>query len=298
MTTTLPARDEHITLSGQRFHYLDWGAMDAPVLVLLHAYTSHARSWDTVARALTDRFRVLALDLRGFGESAWATDYHELRFVGDLAQFVDALGLTAVSIVGFSMSVSTAISYALLFPDRVQRLVLLEGFTDGDEQGDEPWFRNMRAHLGRLRTLPETFASIAEAVEAFRPLAPRAAAAELISWLRGGLQQRADGRWGWRSDPVLRGPGELGRLNAPQATQDQRLAGVACPVLLLAGAESWMVEPTRRAAQHARQTRLVTVPQAGHWAPLENPTGVVAAVRGFLLGDPDPDEAELAYAEF
>jgi pimeloyl-ACP methyl ester carboxylesterase len=59
-----------------------------------------------------------------------------------------------------------------------------------------------------------------------------------------------------------------------------------------------MVEPTRRAAQCHRHARLVTVPRAGHWVPLDNPAGFVEAVRGFLVGDPDPDEAELAYAEF
>src|SRR5919107_1571401 len=99
MDTEPTVRDEMIVLDGLRFHYRDWGDPAAPAVVLLHAYTSHARSWDTVARGLADRFRVLALDTRGFGESDWAADYHELHIVGDLAAFIDALGLPAVSIV-------------------------------------------------------------------------------------------------------------------------------------------------------------------------------------------------------
>ena len=51
MDTELRVRDESITLDGLHFHYRDWGNPDATPLVLLHAYTSHARSWDTVARA-------------------------------------------------------------------------------------------------------------------------------------------------------------------------------------------------------------------------------------------------------
>ncbi|HYI24576.1 MAG TPA: alpha/beta fold hydrolase, partial [Thermomicrobiales bacterium] len=87
MDAGTPVRDETIHLDGVRFHYRDWGDPAAPPVVLLHAYLQHARTWDTVARALADRFRVLALDQRGHGKSAWAADYHELRLVGDLAGF-------------------------------------------------------------------------------------------------------------------------------------------------------------------------------------------------------------------
>jgi pimeloyl-ACP methyl ester carboxylesterase len=63
-------RDETITLDGLRLHYRDWGDPDAPPVVLLHAYLQYARTWDTVACGLANGFRVLALDHRGFGESA------------------------------------------------------------------------------------------------------------------------------------------------------------------------------------------------------------------------------------
>ena len=70
MDTEPMVRDETVTLDGLRFHYCDWENPSAPTVLLLHAYTSHARSWDTVARDLAGRFGVLALDLRGHGESA------------------------------------------------------------------------------------------------------------------------------------------------------------------------------------------------------------------------------------
>jgi esterase len=282
MVTEPLVRDETVRLDGLRFHYRDWGDPDAPPVVLLHAYLQHARTWDTVARGLADRFRVLALDHRGFGESEWASDYHELRLVADLGGFVDALGLGTFSAVGFSMSVSTAVSYALLYPDRVPRLVLFEGFSEGDEQGDTPWIQSMRDHLRHLRSLPATFASLEEAVAAFRPLAPSAAEEELRHWIRGGLVQRLDGCWGWRLDPALRGPAKLARLNAPQPVLRARLAQVTCPMLLLAGAESWLVEPMKRMARLNPRARTVIVPQAGHWVPLDNPSGFLEAVRGFL----------------
>ena len=69
MSTEPPVHDQTVSLNGLRFHYHEWGDPAAPPLVLLHAYTSHARSWDTLARSLADRFRVLAVDLRQAGQS-------------------------------------------------------------------------------------------------------------------------------------------------------------------------------------------------------------------------------------
>lgn len=62
----------------------------------------------------------MPLDQRGHGESAHAADYHELRLVGDLAGFADALGLERFSAVGFSVGGNAAASYAALYPDRVE----------------------------------------------------------------------------------------------------------------------------------------------------------------------------------
>ena len=282
MTTEPLVRDETIILDGLRFHYRDWGDPDAPPLVLLHAYLQHARTWDTVARGLADRFRVLALDHRGFGDSEHATDYHELRLVADLAGFVDALGLGAFSAIGFSLSVNVAVSYAALYPERVDRLVLLEGFADPDELGDEPWISVMHDQMGRLLALPASFASVEEAVAAFRPLAPYAADAEVRHWLEGGLKREPDGRWTWRYDPAFRIPGPPERLKAVQPLVDARFARVACPVLLLAGADSWLVAPMHRMARHNPRARTVVVPQSGHWVPLDNPDGFLEVVGRFL----------------
>jgi pimeloyl-ACP methyl ester carboxylesterase len=62
----------------------------------------------------------------------------------------------------------------------------------------------------------------------------------------------------------------------------RRLVEVNCPILLLAGEESWMVEPTAQMAALNPRARVATVPRAGHWVPLDNPSGFLDAVRGFL----------------
>ena len=232
---------------------------------------------------------MLALDQRGFGESDWAADYHELRLVADLAGFIETLGLATVSLVGFSIGGSAAISYAQLYPDRVERLVAFECFTDPDVSQEEPYRHALLAHLNLLRSLPETFETPEEAVATFRPLAPYAMEDELRHWMLGGLKQGAEGNWAWRYDPILRTPASTpNRLNASPDVLAKRLAGVSSPTLLLAGAESWMVEPTERMVTLNPQARMITIPQAGHWVPLDNPGGFLEAVSGFLTGTSDP----------
>src|SRR5271169_4546700 len=99
--------DELIEMRGLRFHFRDWPSrrLNAPSLVLLHGFTGHARSWDPFAEAMTDRYRVLALDQRGHGETGWAAAdrYGTDDMANDLESFVRALGLRDVTLMGLSM---------------------------------------------------------------------------------------------------------------------------------------------------------------------------------------------------
>src|SRR5438067_11391258 len=101
-TSMRPVRDETLMLNGLRFHYRGWGSPEAPPLVLLHGFTGNARHWDTLARAMADRCRVLALDQRGHGETDWAPDgdYMADRVHEDFAAFVEAVELERFGNVG------------------------------------------------------------------------------------------------------------------------------------------------------------------------------------------------------
>jgi pimeloyl-ACP methyl ester carboxylesterase len=280
MASEPAVRDETIALNGLRFHYRDWGDPQAAPLLLLHGYTSHARSWDTMARCMADRFRVLALDQRGHGETEHAADYDEQRLVEDLAVFVDALGLGPFSGVGFSIGGFAAASYAVLHPERVTRLVLSECFArETSAEAAE--------HISALRALPTAYDgpadhAAARAAEAFRPLAPHAAEDELQRWMAGGLVKGPDGRWGWRYEPVLRVAGAPGRLNPTPEVFAERLAHVTCPMLFVVGAESFARDGAEAMASLNPRARLVVLHETGHWVPLDNPDGFLEIVRPFL----------------
>src|SRR2546430_9177104 len=83
--------DRSMTVQGQRFHLTDWGSADAPTVLFLHGFTGHARTWDHEAAALAGRFRIIALDQRGHGDSDPAPDgdYTLTALTGDIAAVVD-----------------------------------------------------------------------------------------------------------------------------------------------------------------------------------------------------------------
>src|SRR5258705_175078 len=104
--------DRFITLHGRRYHYTEWGEPAAPPLVMLHGITTHARTWDDEARLLAARYRVLALDQRGHGDSDPPpdADYSDAALLSDLEAFVEALGLGRITLVALSLGGRVAIN--------------------------------------------------------------------------------------------------------------------------------------------------------------------------------------------
>src|SRR5262245_10771375 len=94
MTTLLQPTSAYPTVNGLSVHYLAWGNAGAPPMVCVHGYTSSAQAFNALARRLQTRFSIVAPDVRGHGESAWAPDgaYQYGDQASDLAALVDRLG--------------------------------------------------------------------------------------------------------------------------------------------------------------------------------------------------------------
>ncbi|MET8582193.1 alpha/beta fold hydrolase [Streptomyces collinus] len=113
-----------VDVRGIRLAYQVWGSPDAPPLVLVHALGENATDWEQVVPALARSRRVYALDLRGHGRSDWPGDYSLELMQADVLQFLDALGLGHVDLIGHSMGGIVAYLLAQDHPQRVRRLVL------------------------------------------------------------------------------------------------------------------------------------------------------------------------------
>ena len=101
----------------------EWGDERLPALVCLHGVTSHGRHFEELAKRLSDRFHVVALDLRGHGGSPWEPPWNLEQHVADV---LDAAPPGAAAWLGHSFGGRIAYETAAAAPDRVERLVLLD----------------------------------------------------------------------------------------------------------------------------------------------------------------------------
>ena len=121
-----PHKSGFVTANGIKMHYLDWGG-SGDVLLLLAGLGSNAHIFDDFAPKFTDRFRVIALTRRGFGESDKPqTGYDAATRVEDIRQFLDAMNIKQASLIGHSMAGDEMTLFASLHPKRVKRLVYLD----------------------------------------------------------------------------------------------------------------------------------------------------------------------------
>jgi pimeloyl-ACP methyl ester carboxylesterase len=282
---------------GLRLNVCEWGAPAAPPLVLLHGLRDHARSWDLIASALAERYRVLAPDLRGHGDSEHARGgfYPTEGYVFDLAELVEQQRLAPFDFIGHSLGGNIGLRYAGLYPDRVSRLVAIEGLSHSPalvaKERAKPIEQRLRDWIERQRDIaskpPRRYASLEEATARVAAQHPRFAPNWVAHLTRHGVRTQADGTVSFKFDPALRAfpPVEL----APE--DGWRLWSlVECPTLLIYGAQSWASNPVvdGRAA-HFRDAEVVTLEGAGHWAHHDQRELFLAAV-GRFLGDGQADE--------
>lgn len=270
--------DRTITLHGSNFHYTERGEPSAPALLMLHGVSGHARTWDEEGEALASRFRVIALDQRGHGDSDPSPDrdYSVASMSGDLAAFVDALGLTTFAVVALSMGGRVSIQYAGTHPGRVSRLCVID---IGPEIAPEG-----RLRVGRMMaTAPERFNTADEAVAYVRAGNPRYTEALLRHRVSHGLRPLPDGGFTWKYDRGLRELVRGGRWSDPIDLWPAWRT-ITGPTLLVRGAESDILSAdiAKTMVEALPTARYVEVAGAGHTVPGDQPEAFVKLLREFL----------------
>jgi pimeloyl-ACP methyl ester carboxylesterase len=266
-----------LEIGGLNFHYTDWGG-DGPPLVMLHGLSGHARTWDHTAAALSDRYRVLALDQRGHGDSDWAPQYGFTPMAADLLGFLDATGLDEVTLMGLSMGGLVSFVFAAAHPERVRRLIILDIGPEIAPAGA----RNVAAAMAAQ----DVFGSEDEAVAQARAANPRPTDAALRHRVHHSLRAQPDGTFTFKMDKALRE--QRGAIF--DHTADQLWAAwrsVSAPVLLVRGADSEVLaaETAQRMVAENSRVCLVTVPDCGHSITLDNPEGLLVVLEPWLAAE-------------
>lgn len=122
---------------GMNLHWLDEGDGD-DTLVLIHGWSNTLHVWDDQIRRLSSTYRVIAVDLPGFGKSRNITGTHTMASFGrDVADVIRFLGLSRVILVGFSMGGPVSIETAKQIPDKVNGIVLVDVLQNPEMQYSE-----------------------------------------------------------------------------------------------------------------------------------------------------------------
>jgi pimeloyl-ACP methyl ester carboxylesterase len=273
-----------------RLHYVDWGNAGAPALILVHGGQDHCRNWDWVAADLRRDWRVIAPDLRGHGDSAFSPsgDYSMNAYVYDLAQLIHQLGQGPVTIIAHSLGGAIALRYAGVFPQTVRALVAIEGLGPSPamlaERAHHPiaeriadWVSRERALAGRL---PRRYASIEDALARMQAENKHLTAEQARYLTVHGVSRNEDGTYGWKFDNYVRGhsPADIS-----QDEVHELWANIACPTLLMKGAESWASDPVKDGrAGHFKNAKVKVFEGAGHWVHHDKLDEFLAETRAFI----------------
>jgi len=272
-----PTPSQFIQVAGVRLHIRDTGPRDGPAVLLIHGFGSSLHTWEAWAPLLENRFRLVALDLPGFGLTGPdpTGDYSDERSVAVFVALLDRLGIGQAAVVGSSMGGRIAWRFAAAEPARVSKLVLMapDGFARfGREYGRTPerlpWL---------MRLLPYT---------APKPLLERTMRNAYA--VPGTLTDAVVERY----HAMLLAPGVrraiLDRVLQTRLLQPEPiLATIRAPVLLLWGERDGAV-PASHAADYERvlpDARTIILPGIGHVPMEEAPEASARALRAFLDGE-------------
>jgi pimeloyl-ACP methyl ester carboxylesterase len=235
-------------------------------VILVHAFPFDGRMWQDTAKCLAGKCRVIAPDMRGFGESALGKGQPSIAdMADDLAALMDELGVAKATVGGMSMGGYVALAFAARHSDRLEGLILADTRAAADSDA---------ARAGRSDAL-----RLVEN-QGVEPYLERQLGALLSPSASEDIRNRVRTLGRQQSEGVCAG------IRALRDRPDRRaeLPSIVCPTLLIVGTEDKISSPTEMAeiARAISASRLTEIAGAGHLSNLEKPSEFVAAIANFI----------------
>jgi 3-oxoadipate enol-lactonase len=255
--------------------YDDHG-MGLPV-IFLHAFPLNRHMWDGEIQALLadQRYRIVALDWRGFGESEISSSSVKPvistmdMFADDVAGLMDKLGIQQAVLCGISMGGYAAFAFARQYPERLRALIL----ADTRPSDDTPEVRANRENMAQLAE--------SQGTDAIADLQlPR-----LISDYTRQHHPQVETRVRQLIDTAApQGIAAASHGMALRANLTTLLPQISCPTLVIVGEQDVFTPPqiTKEYAAQIPGAQYITIPHAGHLSNMEQPDVFIRALRGFL----------------
>lgn len=302
-------RSEFVPIRGQRYHVHHWGSMSATSsnlapLVLVHGWMDVGASYQFMVDALSDAFAnnrlIIAPDWRGFGQTTSASDNGQVDnfwfpdYLADLDFLLDhyAPG-QAVDLVGHSMGGNVAMTYAGVRPERIRKLVNLEGFgLPASQPSQAPgryakWMDDLKSlHRGDLAL--KAYDSVAGVANRLMKTNPRLSP-DKANWLAGHwARPDAEGKWTIMGEPAHKiTSAQLYRVDEMQAVYQKIIA----PLLVVEASgnsmSTWWQGKYTLPEFHDRlkavpQARIEVIQDAGHMLHHDQPEQLAALIQDFL----------------
>jgi pimeloyl-ACP methyl ester carboxylesterase len=259
-----------------RLHYLEWHPGGEQTLILVHGNSANVWWWEPLAALMPPRFRILALDQRGHGDSDWVRPpaYSPADYAHDLARFVEACGGGQPVVVGHSMGGLSVLAFADRYPNRARAAVAIDVAVTSSRGRDR--------FLRRLRALPTvSYPDLETARARFRLMPSEGAIAEEVvaAIAEKSLSRTEQGRFTLKFDrESFFGSDGIDALSV--------VRGVRIPLLLVRGELSRIMtaEGAQRALEANSRARLEVIAGAHHHLPLERPDALAGMIARFVEG--------------
>jgi esterase len=263
---------------GLRIHYLDWGTSGKQPLILLHGIARTAHNFDHLAPHFADRYHVLAVDLRGHGDSEWSRDgaYFVEDYVSDVEALIAELGLRNLLLWGNSTGGRVAQMIAGRHPELVSAVVV-------EDVGPERPQTISNRRATRMSQEENGWGSVDELFANVKSDSPRTADPISRAFAEHGSRRRPDGRIVWKRDPAI--------LKGFVATELwETIRKIRAPIVyILGGASDIVPRETQEELERALpQARIVTMPGLGHYPSDEKPADFMAIVEDFFAQHAKP----------
>ena len=236
-TSTTKSTDRFVRVGNLNLHYLEWGQAGAPPVIMVHGLSGNAHAFDNLAPHFLPMYHVIAVDVRGRGDSDWAgdADYSNDAYVADLEGLRQALGFERISLVGTSLGGRISMTYAGAYPDRVERTALNDIGPQIDPRGGDRIAVSTREAVTSFASMDEVLAWHAQLRPGFNLLSDT----EQRVTAGHAVKPQSGGGYTWKMDPAVRTDP---RRPDPETswTLARRIPG---PVLLVRGGDSDLLSP-------------------------------------------------------
>lgn len=253
-----------LELNSGTVSYVDAG--NGPAVLLIHAFPLNNTMWASQVAALSGKFRVLAPNIRGFGQSQPSSAWTMEEMADSLNEFLDKLGVKDSAVVGVSMGGYIALTFWSKFPKRVRQLVLSNSRARADNETE----KNARNDM--IAAIEQSGAAILPDRMLPRLLQPNPPAGVVRNVRK-----------------MIESTSPAAAVYAVMAMRDRMdfssmLHRVECPTMVITGENDVIIrmEDSRAVADAISGARLVTIPNSGHLSNLENSEAFNAALLSFL----------------